>query len=52
MEVNEDVRVRPSTAEESGEVIRNTDSGGQDVRDFFIYLFWTLIRMRDCKTAS
>jgi hypothetical protein len=36
MEVNEDVRVRPSTAEESGEVIRKTDSGGTGRERFFL----------------
>jgi hypothetical protein len=43
--------VRSSTAEEGGKVKRKTDSGKQDVRDT-IYPFLTLIRMRDCKTAS
>jgi hypothetical protein len=37
MEVNEDVGVRPSTAEESGEVIRKTDSG-ETGREGFFYL--------------
>lgn len=51
MEVNKDAGDRPSAAEERGEVKWKTDSGEQDVRDS-LYLFLTLIRMRDCKTAS